>query len=96
MIVIRCPHCNELRSEEELTYGGEADVTRPLDPEAVTNDQWTDYLFMRDNPKGEIVEQWCCAAGCGQWFKAERDTVTHQIGNVTRFENAAVPEEVAR
>jgi sarcosine oxidase, subunit delta len=88
MIIIRCPHCGELRSEEELIYGGEADVVRPLEPDSVTDEQWTDYLFMRTNPKGTLVEQWCCSAGCGQWFKVERDTVTHRVGAVFRFDAA--------
>jgi sarcosine oxidase subunit delta len=88
MIIIRCPYCGEIRSEEELVYGGEADVIRPLDPDAVTDEQWTDYLFMRNNAKGLSVEQWCCAAGCGQWFKVQRDTVSHRIGAAYGFEHA--------
>lgn len=85
MIVIRCPYCNEQRVEEELTYGGEADVVRPLEPETVSDEQWTDYLFMRSNPKGKLLEQWCCASGCGQWFKVIRDSVTHEISAVFQF-----------
>jgi len=85
MIVIRCPYCNEQRTEEELSYGGEADITRPPEPETVSNEQWTGYLFMRANPKGKLLEQWCCSAGCGQWFKAVRDSVTHEISAVSRF-----------
>lgn len=86
MIVIRCPYCNEQRTEEELAYGGEVDVVRPQDPQAVSDEQWTDYLFMRANPKGLLAEQWCCSAGCGQWFRVSRHSVTHDIGEATRFE----------
>jgi sarcosine oxidase, subunit delta len=97
MIIIRCPHCGELRAEEELVYGGEANIVRPLDPDSVTDEQWTDYLFMRSNPKGLLLEQWCCAAGCGQWFKVERDTVTHRVSGVFRFDSATSDiEEHAR
>lgn len=81
MIVIRCPSCHEQRTEEELVYGGEAGIARP-DPQACTDAQWTDYLYMRRNRKGAFAEQWCCAAGCGQWFLVERDTVTHAIARV--------------
>lgn len=85
MIVIRCPYCNEQRTEEELAYGGEADIIRPLEPESVSDEQWTNYLFMRTNPKGKLLEQWCCSAGCGQWFKVIRDSVTHEISAISRF-----------
>jgi heterotetrameric sarcosine oxidase delta subunit len=51
MIVIRCPYCHELRTEEELSYGGEGNVARP-EPTRTSDAEWTDYLFMRTNPKG--------------------------------------------
>jgi sarcosine oxidase subunit delta len=86
MIVIRCPYCQELRTEEELTYGGEAGVARP-DPDKASDIEWTDYLFMRRNPKGMHQEQWCCAAGCGQWFKVVRHTVTHEVTEILRFDD---------
>jgi heterotetrameric sarcosine oxidase delta subunit len=50
----------------------------------VSDQQWTEYLFMRSNPKGPLAEQWCCAFGCGQWFKVRRDSVTHEISEVVR------------
>jgi sarcosine oxidase subunit delta len=86
MIVLRCPYCSELRTEEELTYGGEAGIERP--PETASDEQWTDYLFMRTNPKGLSREQWCCTAGCGQWFKVARHTVTHEVVEILRYDEA--------
>jgi sarcosine oxidase subunit delta len=85
MIVIRCPYCHEHRTEEELTYGGEANVARP-EPTRASDTEWTDYLFMRTNPKGLHREQWCCSAGCGQWFKVTRHTVTHEVTEILRFD----------
>lgn len=86
MIIIRCPYCREHRTEEEMIYGGETEIARPLEPEKVSDLQWTEYLFMRMNPKGLLGEQWCCAFGCGQWFKVRRDSVTHEIREVVRFD----------
>lgn len=86
MIIIECPYCNEARAEEELRYGGEADRIRPADPATVPDRHWTEYLFMRHNPKGLLLEQWCCAMGCGQWFKVQRDTVSHAVMGVWRFD----------
>lgn len=87
MIIIRCPYCREQRTEEELTYGGEADVARPLEPKDVTDHEWTEYLFMRSNAKGLLAEQWCCTLGCGQWFKVWRNSATHEIQEVLRLEH---------
>lgn len=87
MIIIRCPYCQELRAEDELVYGGEADIVRPLQPQEASDEQWTQYLFMRSNPKGELYEQWCCASGCGQWFKVWRDVITHATREVVRFDS---------
>ena len=85
MIVIRCPYCNELRHEDELEYGGEAEIVRPSHPESVGDEAWADYLYMRTNTKGRHYEQWCCRAGCGQWFKVARDTVSHEVYEVLKF-----------
>lgn len=93
MIVIRCPYCGEERGEDELTYGGEADVMRAADPDMVSDAEWTGYLFMRGNPKGAHREQWCCSAGCGQWFKVERHTVTHEVMEVIRFAQTFTRQE---
>jgi sarcosine oxidase subunit delta len=47
------------------------------------NDDWHDYLHLRDNPAGEAREWWYHAQGCGAWLEVTRDTVTHEIGAVT-------------
>lgn len=86
MIVINCPYCGQDRHEEELTYGGEAEIIRPVDPATVSDETWTDYLYFRNNPKGIHHEQWCCSAGCGQWFKVARDTVSHAVLEVVTFD----------
>ena len=52
MLHIFCPHCGELRSEEEFHAGGQAHIPRPLDPNACTDEEWGEYLFFRDNPRG--------------------------------------------
>ena len=86
MIVIRCPYCCEERHEEELLFGGEADVARAIDPASQSDEEWTDYLYMRSNTKGIHFEQWCCALGCGQWFKVARHTVTHAVHEVIKYQ----------
>ena len=75
MLHIFCPHCGELRSEEEFHAGGQAHIARPLDPNACTDEEWGEYLFFRDNPRGIHHELWIHAAGCfrkGTWYSFDR------------------------
>jgi len=77
MLQIPCPCCG-LRDEVEFVFGGPADLHQP-DPDHCSDEQWADYLFNRDNPKGQHHERWCHRHGCGGWFSLLRDTVSHQI-----------------
>ena len=78
MLLIDCPYCGP-RDEHEFSCGGEAHIARPLEPDALSDEQWADYLFMRSNPKGVHLERWCHVHGCRRWFNVRRDTVTHAI-----------------
>jgi len=78
MLSIPCPHCGD-RDETEFYYGGQAGVSYPADPMALTDEQWAEYLFMRDNPKGWFAERWFHTTGCRRWFNLERHTVTDEI-----------------
>jgi len=76
MLLIRCPHCGP-RDQVEFAYGGDARCRRPA-PDAPA-DAWHAYVYLRDNPAGPHEEYWQHHAGCRQWFKVRRDTVTHAI-----------------
>ena len=78
MLLIGCPWCGP-RDEVEFSYGGQAGIGYPSDPFALSDEEWADYLFMRDNPRGMFAERWMHTAGCRRWFNAERSTVTHEI-----------------
>ena len=78
MLLITCPWCGP-RAESEFTCGGEADNARPLHPEALTDEAWGEYLFMRRNTRGLRREQWHHSFGCRRWFVVERDTVTYEV-----------------
>jgi len=84
MLLIHCPWCGP-RAEAEFSYGGEAGITRPLDNEAITDREWGDYVFMRENPRGISHEQWVHTLGCRRWFKATRDTVTYKLQSYYTF-----------
>ncbi|MBU0852128.1 MAG: sarcosine oxidase subunit delta, partial [Gammaproteobacteria bacterium] len=50
-----------------------------LDPNACTDEEWGEYLFFRDNPRGIHHELWIHAAGCRQYFNVTRHTVSYAI-----------------
>jgi sarcosine oxidase, subunit delta len=81
MLLIECPYCGT-RDQSEFSFGGEAHIVRPAEPDALSDAEWGDYLFNRENPKGAHQEQWCHTAGCRKWFNAVRDTVTYRISSI--------------
>jgi len=87
MLLIHCPWCGP-RDEIEFRCGGEAHIARPKDPDAISDAEWADYLFMRVNPKGLHRERWVHAMGCRRWFNVLRHTVSHQILAVYRMGEA--------
>jgi len=78
-----------LRDQTEFRYGGEADRERPLHPEQCSDQQWAEYLFYRDNPKGLLRERWVHSFGCRKWFNVIRDTATHDIVEIAPIGNSA-------
>ena len=78
MLQIECPWCG-LRDETEYHYGGQAHVAYPEDPAALSDEEWAEYLFFRDNPKGPFAERWVHTGGCRKWFNAVRDTRTYEF-----------------
>jgi heterotetrameric sarcosine oxidase delta subunit len=79
MLQIPCPYCG-LRDEVDFTYGGPSHMSRP--ELTATDDEWSQYLYYRDNPKGPHRERWLHTYGCGRWFNVVRHTVTHEIQHV--------------
>ena len=76
---INCPLCGT-RPLEEFTCRGDATPTRPAEQAALQD--WVDYVYVRDNPKGLHREHWRHHAGCGAWLNIERHTVTHEITQI--------------
>ena len=79
MLHIWCPWCGEHREEEEFHPKGQAHLVRPADPDACSDEEWGEYLFFRDNPRGIHRELWVHAAGCRKFFNMVRNTVSYEI-----------------
>ena len=78
MLKIKCPICGN-RDETEFSCGGEAHIARPITDNKLTDKAFSEYLFMRHNPKGVFLERWCHISGCRRWFNLARDTISHEI-----------------
>ena len=78
MLNIKCPYCGD-RSQKEFAYGGDGTVVRPQLNQEVTDEKWDEFVYLRKSPRGKHIELWHHIAGCRQWFKVQRDTVTHEI-----------------
>lgn len=78
MLLIECPWCGK-RAETEFSYGGEGGISRPQDPYALSDADWADYLYARNNHQGLHRELWNHAQGCRRWFEVERDTLSYRI-----------------
>lgn len=77
MLILECPYCGVKGEETEFHGGGEAHLKR-FGPGS-DDDQFHDYLFARENPKGVHFERWRHVNGCGKWFHAARDTMTLEV-----------------
>jgi heterotetrameric sarcosine oxidase delta subunit len=73
---IPCPFCGP-RDVGEFVYRGDASPRRPA---VADDDAFFDYVYMRTNPVGSLLEHWYHAQGCRSWLVVERDTVSHEIG----------------
>jgi heterotetrameric sarcosine oxidase delta subunit len=78
MLIIDCPWCGR-REQPEFSCHGQAHIVRPEQPDQLSDEQWGDYAFFRDNTKGIHYERWVHTHGCRRWFNAVRDTVSDEF-----------------
>ncbi|WP_226628529.1 sarcosine oxidase subunit delta [Alloyangia pacifica] len=93
MLLIHCPYCEETLPEVEFTYAGEAHIARPENPAEMSDEDWQQFLFMRDNVKGDHFERWRHLHGCGRFFNAVRNTITDKF--LTTYEAGAPRPDLA-
>jgi methylglutamate dehydrogenase subunit B len=74
-MLIACPHCGT-RPVEEFTFLGDAKLQRPTSADM---DEWHDYVYLRDNPKGIYDEYVHHSGGCRSWLVVSRNTLTHDV-----------------
>ena len=64
-------------TEDEFHYRGDATVKRPASDAG--EQRLLRLCLSADNPRGWHAEWWHHYAGCRQWLKVERNTLTHEI-----------------
>lgn len=91
MFIIKCPYCGE-RDQTEFKNGGEAHINRPEWRDEMSDAEWADFVFLRENKKGIIAERWNHTAGCGKWFNALRNNATDKF--LAFYEMGVTPPKV--
>lgn len=71
------------RDSSEFTYLGDAALINRPDWKATdAEEQFHDYLYLRDNPAGQHCELWFHEHGDRSWLVLTRNTLTHVIAKV--------------
>jgi len=76
MLQIKCPYCG-IRDETEFSYHGPANLHRPAGE--ASQKEFFEYVYLRDNPRGDHEEIWQHTGGCRSFIKVRRNTQTHEI-----------------
>jgi len=92
MLTLKCPYCGVQADETELHAGGEAHLKR-FGPGS-DDDQFTAYLFHRENPRGVHFERWRHVMGCGKWFLAARCTQTLEVFGTYSAQTTKPPQDL--
>lgn len=86
MLLIPCPNCGN-RSEAEFSYGGRAlrfpELVFPVLDNQSSIKSWHEVVHLRDNPADIIQELWYHQAGCECWIQVKRNSLTHEITDVS-------------
>ncbi|MGI9402683.1 MAG: sarcosine oxidase subunit delta [Rhizobiaceae bacterium] len=79
MLLIYCPYCQEERPETEFQGAGEAHIARPENIAEISDAEFAEFFFIRDNHKGIVFERWRHTHGCGRFFNAVRNSVSDKF-----------------
>ncbi len=71
------------RDASEFVYLGDASLINRPNPKAENAQElFHEYMYLRDNPAGELRELWYHEQGDRSWLIVTRNTLTHEITNV--------------
>ena len=79
------------RDAAEFVYLGDASlINRPDWQSENASEEFYEYLYLRDNPAGEIRELWFHEQGDRSWLMVTRNTLTHEITKVELARSVAL------
>ena len=67
------------RDAAEFVYLGDAAMIDRPDGMTIDDNGMHDYMYLRDNPAGDIRELWYHEQGDRSWLVVTRNTITHKI-----------------
>ena len=73
--VLTCPYCGP----REVTDFGFCGELNPRPKSAPSLRELGEYNYFRRNVAGVQQEWWLHRSGCGEWFIAERNTLTNEV-----------------
>ncbi|NNL36591.1 MAG: sarcosine oxidase subunit delta [Silicimonas sp.] len=77
------------RDAAEFVYKGDASLIDRPDGMSASDEEMHDYVYLRDNPAGEIRELWYHEQGDRSWLVVTRNTLTHAISKVEMARDVA-------
>ena len=81
------------RDAAEFTYRGDANLINRPDWQADdAQEQFHEYMYLRDNPAGEHRELWYHEQGDRSWLVVTRNTLTQEITKVEMARDVARKE----
>ena len=82
-MIINHPYLGS-RDASEFVYKGDVDLLkRPDWTPTASQEDFHDYLYLRKNPAGIHKELWYHEQGDRSWLVVTRNTLTHEITEVT-------------
>ncbi len=75
MKILTCPMNGPRNIDEFQSFGP---VREALDPDAVSDAEWSRHLFRAENRRGRVIEWWRHVPS-NYFFLAERDIVTNEV-----------------
>lgn len=82
-----CPFCGT-RDEREFHYAGDFGKRRPDTTGAVSDAEWSAYLFGQKNSRGRAEEIWVHLP-CQEYFRMARHTLTMEVLESTALRKGA-------
>ena len=81
-MIINHPLLGPRDSAEFVVLGDASLIERPDWQAEDAQEQFYEYLYLRDNPAGDHRELWYHEQGDRSWLVVTRNTLTHEVKNV--------------